>query len=393
MVDPSVKIPLNVSSLVGMVFPLLAVYFVTALLVIFPGTVVWRRSLLPFTLWLGLRVGACLDVSGGDPIKAQANQSHALFTFMIVMRCIVWAVYSDQVRPIPGTPADANVKRASVRAALQNACDLALGFRELSWQGPSKPRTLLQVPPSQQRFPFLRGRILSVILHLILGDALLFALQSFSPELSTPGGGSVFDPSLPASWRYLRSTTMTFLFGTLIYVTTRTVYDAISVLAILILRQSPSQWPPLFFSPWRATSLTELWGDRWHHLNRSYMVALGAKPVSRIFGRAAGVLGAFTISGLMHDLGLRAVGRGSDFVAIFGFFFMMGVGVVMESAWKSMSGRLPSGIGGRLWILGWLGLWGNRAADAWLTRGAAASGLVPGPYRPFKLVWAFVTEP
>ncbi|KAI6037694.1 hypothetical protein EDC04DRAFT_2110465 [Pisolithus marmoratus] len=313
-----------------------------------------------------------------------------MFTFMIVMRCITWAVYSDQVRPIPGTPADANAKRASLKAALCNACDLALGVRELSWQGPSKPRTLLQVPPPQQRYPFLRRRTRSVILHLILGDALLYVLQSFSPELGTPVGGSVFDPSLPPLWRYLRSTTMTFLFGSLIYVTTRTVYDAISVLVVLILRQSPSQWPPLFFSPWMATSLTELWGDRWHHMNRSWMVALGAKPASRILGRAAGVLGAFAISGLMHDLGLRAVGRGSDFAAVFGFFFMMGVGVVMESAWRTVSGRLPSGIAGRLWVFTWLGLWGNRAADAWLTRGAATSGLVPEPYRPLKLVWAFV---
>lgn len=392
MIDPSVKIPLNASSLASMVFPLLATYFTTALLVILPGTVVWRRALLPFTIWFAFCVGAYLDVSGGDPAKGQANQALAFFPFMIVMRCLAWAVYSDQVQPIPGSFADANAKRASFWATLWNVCDLALGLRELSWQGPSKPKTLLQVPLPQGRSSFLRCRTRSVIQLLVLSDVLLFALQSFSPELSTPAGGSVFDPSLPPFRRYLRSTTMTFLFGASVYVTTRTVYDAISVFAVFILRQSPSRWPPLFFSPWKATSLTELWGDRWHHMNRSWMVAVGSRPASRILGRAAGVLGAFALSGLMHDLGLRAVGRGSDFAAIFGFFFMMGVGVIMESAWKMMTGRLPSGIAGWLWVLTWVGLWANRATDAMLTRGAASSGFFPEPYRPFKLVWASFTR-
>ncbi|KAI6103892.1 hypothetical protein EDD16DRAFT_1640337 [Pisolithus croceorrhizus] len=391
MIDPSVKVPLNASSLVGMVFPLFVTYFTTALLVTLPGTVVWRRVLLPFTIWFGFRVGAYLDVSGGDPAKAHANQPLAFFSIMIVMRCIAWAVYSDQVRPIPGTFADANAKRASFWATLWNVCDLALGFRELSWQGPSKPRTLLQVPLPQDRSSFLRCRIRSVIQHLLLCDALQVALHSFSPELSTPAGGSVFDPSLPPFRRYLRSTTMTFLFGYSTYVNSRAVYEAISVFAVLVLRQSPSRWPPLFFSPWRATSLTELWGDRWHHMNRSWMVALGTKPASRIFGRVGGVLGAFAASGLMHDLGLRAAGRGCDFAAVFGFFFMMGVGVVIEAAWRAMTGRLPSGIAGRLWVFTWVGLWGNRAADAWLTRGAVASGILQEPYRPSTLIWALFT--
>ncbi|KIK25036.1 hypothetical protein PISMIDRAFT_361847 [Pisolithus microcarpus 441] len=163
MIDPSVKIPLNASSLASMVFPLLATYFTTALLVTLPGTVVWRRALLPFTIWFAFCVGAYLDVSGGDPAKGQANQALAFFPFMIVMRCLAWAVYSDQVQPIPGSFADANAKRASFWATLWNVCDLALGLRELSWQGPSKPKTLLQVPLPQGRSSFLRCRTRSVI--------------------------------------------------------------------------------------------------------------------------------------------------------------------------------------------------------------------------------------
>jgi len=111
----------------------------------------------------------------------------------------------------------------------------------------------------------------------------------------------------------------------------------------------------------------------------------------RLFGPAGGVLGAFTISGLIHDLGLRAVGRGSDFLAVVGFFFMMGVGVILESVWITVQGKTPSGVAGWLWTFGWVALWGNIIADAWLIRGVAASGIIPEGYRPSKIAWAFMT--
>lgn len=307
------------------------------------------------------------------------------------MRCIEWAVYSAQVKPLQGTPADDNARRATWSSLFLSAGNLAVGPRELDWQGPSKPKTLRKPYPFQRRSSFIRHRALSFGLHLVLSDFLLLALQSFSPEIGTPEGGSVFDPSLPASRRYLRSTLMTLFLGSSIYTMTRTFYDGISVVGVFIFRQSPSQWPPLFSSPWRATSLKELWGERWHHLNRSWIINLGAKPMYRVFGPAGGVLGAFTISGLMHDLGLRAVGRGSDFLAVVGFFFVMGVGVILESVWIAVQGKTPSGVAGWLWTFGWVALWGHMIADAWLIRGAAAAGIIPEGYRPSKAAWAFMT--
>lgn len=391
LVNLSNKTPLNTSSALSVLLPLLSAYFVTALLTIQPGTVFWRRLLLPFTLWFALRAGASLDLSGGDPAKAHANQSFALHVCMISMRCIEWAVYSAQVKPLQGTPADVNARRATWSSLFLSAGNLAVGPRELDWQGPSKPKTLRKPYPFQRRSSFIRHRALSFGLHLVLSDFLLLALQSFSPEIGTPEGGSVFDPSLPASRRYLRSTLMTLFLGSSIYTMTRTFYDGISVVGVFIFRQSPSQWPPLFSSPWRATSLKELWGERWHHLNRSWIINLGAKPMYRVFGPAGGVLGAFTISGLMHDLGLRAVGRGSDFLAVVGFFFVMGVGVILESVWIAVQGKTPSGVAGWLWTFGWVALWGHVIADAWLIRGAAAAGIIPEGYRPSKAAWAFMT--
>ena len=322
---------------------------------------------------------------------AAINACSKLHISMMTLRCIEWAIYSAHMKPVPGTPADANARRATWSSLLLNACDLAVGPRELNWQGPSKPKSLRQPYPLQRESSFMRQRALSSALHLVLSDFLLFSLQSFSPEIGTSEGGSIFNPSLPASQRYIRSTLMTLLLGGTIYAITRTFYDGLSMIGVLIFRQHSSQWPPLFTSPWRATSLKELWGERWHHLNRSWIINVGAKPMRRAFGPTGGVLGAFTISGLMHDFGLRGAGRGSDFFAVVGFFFMMGVGVILESMWTAVHGKTPSGVAGWLWTFSWVALWGNNIVNAWLVRGVAAAGVIPEEYRPSKAVWAFLT--
>ncbi|KAG6328657.1 hypothetical protein ID866_10432 [Astraeus odoratus] len=393
MIDPSKKIPFNASSATNILLPTLVLYFTTAFLAIRPGTVVWRRLLLPLTLWFAFQTGTFLDVSGGDPARAHANQSLALFMFMISMRCISWAACSKHVQPVPGSLAEANARKTSWGALFSNVCDLALGLRELAWQDSSRPKILPnQLSKCQKRSTFLTHRAFSASLHLVLGDMFQTILHSFSPELATPEGGSVFDPSSPPLRRYLRSTTMSFLLGSMIYLTTHAIYDFISFLGVLVFQQCPSRWPPLFHRPWLATSLRELWGRRWHHLNRNWLISLGAKPAYRLFGPAGGVLCAFALSGMMHDVGLRAVGRGSDFMAVFGFFFMMGVGVILELAWATAYGSAPSGVIGWLWTFGWVALWGNRLADAWLLRGAAAAAVIPEQYRPSKLVWMITRQ-
>jgi hypothetical protein len=75
---------------------------------------------------------------------------------------------------------------------------------------------------------------------------------------------------------------------------------------------------PLLFrkTPIEATSMTDFWGRHWHQMIRSLVVEAGAVPVTSllvwVFGtgklhpkvlRLAGVLAAFTISGLIHEAG------------------------------------------------------------------------------------------
>lgn len=74
--------------------------------------------------------------------------------------------------------------------------------------------------------------------------------------------------------------------------------------------------PFLFGEPHKSTSVREMWGKHWHSLLRRFFVLYGYRPVqsvARFLGasvaleRALSVLGAFTVSGLVHEMCLEAI--------------------------------------------------------------------------------------
>jgi hypothetical protein len=111
---------------------------------------------------------------------------------------------------------------------------------------------------------------------------------------------------------------------------------------------------------------------------------LGARPLSLLVGRVGGVIGAFSVSGLLHDLGLWGMGKGLELQSVGGFFVMMGVGVVLEGMWKKSSGKMVGGWFGRLWATTWLIGWGHMLIDAWSRRGLVGSVFFADSVRPSK---------
>jgi len=81
-------------------------------------------------------------------------------------------------------------------------------------------------------------------------------------------------------------------------------------------------------------------------------------------------------------LGLWGMGRGTDFLRVAGFFLMMGVGTVLEFAFKSVTGKRVGGFFGWMWSMLWILGWGNMLVDAWLVRGLAGSRFMPDKWRP-----------
>ncbi|KAF9510237.1 hypothetical protein BS47DRAFT_1331843 [Hydnum rufescens UP504] len=73
---------------------------------------------------------------------------------------------------------------------------------------------------------------------------------------------------------------------------------------------SSSAWPPLFDSPFLATSIQDFWGNRWHHVYRQSFVRF-ATSITSLFlgsnakankgiGRVAKIILVFLLSALLH---------------------------------------------------------------------------------------------
>ena len=97
-------------------------------------------------------------------------------------------------------------------------------------------------------------------------------------------------------------------------------------------------------------------------------------------------MGAFTISGLMHDAGIWGLGRGTKFRTVGGFFLLMGIGAALEYGFKQVTGRCVGGIWGRAWTIAWTICWGTLVIDGWARRGMISADFFPYGLRPGKFL-------
>jgi hypothetical protein len=304
------------------------------------------------------------------------------------MRAIEWTFYQKPVRRMHAdsfqsrgnasyAKNDSAKDGPSLTSALWDACDLASNFRGIDWswsQGFYPPK---ETRPVNSTFAFLTHTVLSAILHFAIFDVSVHNVRAFSPStFGGPSGGTIFDTSLSPVTRYTRSSAITLLSGIMFYAVIQWIYDLNTINFIILFRQSPSQWPPLFDAPWRATSVTEFWGKGWHQLFRGSFVQVGLKPLSFFIGRA-GVLGAFGLSAILHDWGMWAMGRGSYIGSVAGFFLMMGFGCILEDLFYKVSGTKVQSWWGWLWTMTWIVIWGNLLVDAWATTGLLGSTIMP----------------
>ncbi len=104
------------------------------------------------------------------------------------------------------------------------------------------------------------------------------------------------------------------------YCALQSEYDAATLIGVVVFRQDPSEWPPLFDDPWLSTSLSQFWARRWHQVFKHTYVSFGGVPLGP--GRVGVVLGSFTASALIHYLGVWGMGHRAQFwdsgVSVFG---------------------------------------------------------------------------
>ncbi|KAG6918962.1 hypothetical protein DXG01_010201 [Tephrocybe rancida] len=263
-----------------------------------------------------------------------------------------------------------------------DAFELCCNLRGTGWNWSQHLQIPQETRPTRSPTAFVAATLYSLFLHLLQFDALQYSIQWLGPTtLGSAEGASIFDANLPPLLRYTRSTVITFLSGMTVYTAIQAGYHIPTIFGVLVFKQDPSLWPPAFKTPWLSTSLTEFWAKRWHQLFRDIFIAIGGKPLSLLLGRAGGVLGVFTISGILHDIGLWGMGRGADFLNVGGFFIINGLGLCLEQLWRSFTGRRVGGWSGRVWTLVWVIGWGHILVDAWATKGLMGSAFFPQNWR------------
>ena len=100
---------------------------------------------------------------------------------------------------------------------------------------------------------------------------------------------------------------------------------------------------------------------------------VGSKPLEKYFGRVGRIFGAFAVSGVLHDAGMRGMCRGTDTLEVVGFFLLNAVGMNLEDAWKKATGQRVGGIIGFLWTFFFLVVTGNIFVGVLARRGLLGS--------------------
>ncbi|KAI6138545.1 hypothetical protein BKA82DRAFT_4235258, partial [Pisolithus tinctorius] len=305
----SARVPLDIYTVFAYVLPLCLFYQLVAVLVILPGTRMLRIALWPLIVFLALRVAMFVDFSRGNPQWSCLNVGCVMVVFCIVIRTLDWAF--RPVRPAASFVVD--------------AIDLTVN-----------------VP--------------------------------FSPEtLTVLSGGTIFDDTLPPLIRYARSSIISTVAAFVIYADIQGRYDMGTFIGVTVLQQDPAQWPPLFDAPWKATSLHDFWGYRWHQLVRRTFIVLGGRPLGFVFGRVGYVVGSFLASGVLHHLVLATLNQSVNWWTMLFSFGMMALGIIVEHTFTQMTGRKVGGWIGRVWTMAWLLVWGNMIVDGFARAGLFAS--------------------
>ena len=245
-------------------------------------------------------------------------------------------------------------------STIMDALDLASNLRGHGWEW-SRGLYIPRETRPANRIAFVCCTFVSAVAHALICGALHRAVLLLAPMGvgPIPEGSTIFDETLPFLVRYLRASIISTFAAIAIYASPQMGYDIGTILAVLVLGQDPAQWPPVFDAPWRATSLSDFWGRRWHQLLRHMFLVLGGHPLSFVLGRTGTVIGAFLASAVVHHFVTVVLNNKVGFWRMLLGFGMMGPGILAERAFYQLTGRRVGGVVGWFWTMSWLLLWGN----------------------------------
>ena len=305
--------------------------------------------------------------------------------FGVVLRSLAWTIAKQPLRrynpPVEGQHSAPIERPLTISNVLLDALDLMFNLRGIGWSWSHKP-----FPKTSTWSTSIPAILAKLLLKFVAFDISLCLMQRIRPSVNDLGGDTIFDSTLSMVPRFARGASCTVCGAMMVYTMVDMFYLISALIGRILLRQPAWRWPPLFERPWASTSLADFWRFRWHQMFRYVFVVLGSRPVGAKLGRPGALLGAFAVSGIMHDLATWGLGKGMESRSVSGFFLLMSVGAALEYGFKQATGRRVGGVWGWVWTMVWSIGWGTMIIDAWARRGLMASDFFPFAPRPGKWV-------
>lgn len=366
------------------IFVLLAAKFAFDQPQSFPGRLS-RLLLLPIGCVAMYRIFTSYDFSGGVPEHGSINFIMGCFGGAMVMKLYEFTVLTSRPVYVPvrkkekvekikdeDRNQDGNLSDRSLRGKTHSpptpgdVLHFLLDPRGVSYDFGTRIPRAPETRNVDNRTSFLLSTLSRAVFFFLMLDVALVLFQSIpGTTVSTFAGGSLYNPNLPPIQRYFTSTMLVLCSGAAPYFGLSFCHYVITLISVGIFRQDPAEHPFIFWSPYNATSVRELWGKRWHSLLRPAFVAMGYKPGYAILGEVGGIMGAFVVSGLLHDIGMWGYGKGTDPWCVVGFFWLQSAGIILEGIWRRVTGRRVRGVWGRLWTWTWVACTAHILAEAW----------------------------
>ncbi|KAG0700012.1 hypothetical protein DFH29DRAFT_1080919 [Suillus ampliporus] len=394
--QPHERIPISSSHIPHLLFPHVPLIYM-GYLARRPDTFTLRLLLLPLVITVA--VGTYFRFMWTDPSLNIYNYGQCLIAQVMCAKAIDFAwrkegmLKIDEVRPgvarnpdavkadgdghpkpIPSDPA------SPAFAWLYDALELIISSRGLGWKFgvgvhvPHEERSL-------ERNSFLFATLISAVKNYLILD-LFESLIKLVPDVGTPHGGTIFKTELPFLYRYALSTAIHVATGTFILAVIDFFYDLATISAVFFLGSSPSAWPPVLDHPWQSDSLHIFWSKRWHQIVREAFFIIGGFFGRIIAGNIGMLFGIFIVSGLFHEFGAYALGRGFDTVVPL-FFALQAPLLLCEKVWCKYTGYRVGGLYGRLWVYFCM-IIVAQPLNSWLRRGLGGGLMAPPSLSPTR---------
>lgn len=239
--------------------------------------------------------------------------------------------------------------------------------------------------PQVYRHNFLKSVLKEVIIHHILSNITVSILV-----LGMHNHDSLFralgydNPSTQAE--FFGDIIRTIVLGTAAWSGLSLGYHLLALAVYLIyklfgLNFNNLSWPALLsHHVFTLDSVSSFWSQHWHFIFRRQFIILGYKPLynlgsylgSKNISKCFGIIGAFAVSGLMHEYGIRHAILTADQPSTypsFTFFLISAFAIIAEYVFHFLTGKKVNGNFGRIWAWSVLILSGIPMTQHWLDKG------------------------